>query len=232
MPEERLKLLIDVAHKHDCYVSTRGFIERVLATSGGSPQVVSKYFTDCKNMGFDVLEISSDFLSIPTASWLSLIEDTKKHGLKSKPEVGIQWGAGGDAPVARVCRHTRPALAGRPRDRVPRRRHTRTPPPPPPPLARSTAPDPGTQMIMIESEGTTENVASWRTDAISAISSALPAAKIAADPAVFAYHVQNQGAEADLFVDRTQILQLACLRKGIWGSGSTFGRIVTYGGHE
>ena len=42
-------------------------------------------------MGFDVLEISSGFLSIPTESWLNLIEDTKKYGLKPKPEVGIQY---------------------------------------------------------------------------------------------------------------------------------------------
>ena len=33
-------------------------------------------------------------------------------------------------------------------------------------------------MIMIESEGITENVKSWRTDVISAITSALPAEKI------------------------------------------------------
>jgi phosphosulfolactate synthase (CoM biosynthesis protein A) len=33
-------------------------------------------------------------------------------------------------------------------------------------------------MIMIESEGITENVKSWRTDVISAITSALPADKI------------------------------------------------------
>lgn len=111
MPEERLKLLIDVAHKHgmlhcifptsfapqeltvcqDCYVSTGGYIERVLAASAGNRQVVSKYLTACKNVGFDVLEISSGFLSIPTECWLNLIEDTKKHGLKPKPEVGIQY---------------------------------------------------------------------------------------------------------------------------------------------
>ena len=33
-------------------------------------------------------------------------------------------------------------------------------------------------MIMIESEGITENVKSWRTDVISAITSSLPADKI------------------------------------------------------
>jgi phosphosulfolactate synthase (CoM biosynthesis protein A) len=42
------------------------------------------------------------------------------------------------------------------------------------------------QMIMIESEGITENVRAWRTDVISAVTSALPKDKImfeAADPA-------------------------------------------------
>lgn len=33
-------------------------------------------------------------------------------------------------------------------------------------------------MIMIESEGITENVKNWRTDVISAVTSALPAEKI------------------------------------------------------
>ncbi|UJR07459.1 hypothetical protein I4U23_011748 [Adineta vaga] len=33
MPENRLRDLIDVAHKHSCYVSTGGYIERVLASS-------------------------------------------------------------------------------------------------------------------------------------------------------------------------------------------------------
>lgn len=48
---------------------------------------------------FDVLEISSGFLSIPTDDWAALVEFTATHGLKPKPEVGIQWGAGGDASV-------------------------------------------------------------------------------------------------------------------------------------
>ena len=74
----------------------------MLFRSGGSRDVVSKYLTTCKNMGFDVLELSSGFLSIPTEDWASLIEFTAKHGLKPKPEVGIQWGAGGDASVAEL----------------------------------------------------------------------------------------------------------------------------------
>jgi hypothetical protein len=37
----------------------------------------------------------------------------------------------------------------------------------------------------------------------------------AADPGVVAYHIQNSGAHANLFIDHNQIVQLACLRKGI-----------------
>ena len=88
-------------------------------------------------------------------------------------------------------------------------------------------------MIMIESEGITENVKSWRTDVISAVTSALPTDKImfeAADPEVFAYHIQNQGARANLFIDHSQTVQLACLRRGIWGTGNTFARVVTFEG--
>ena len=54
----------------------------------------------------------------------------------------------------------------------------------------------------------------------------------AAEPDVFAYHIQNQGARANLFIDHSQIVQLACLRRGIWGTGSTFARVVTFEGEN
>ncbi len=45
---------------------------------------------------------------------------------------------------------------------------------------------------------------------------------------VFAYHIQNSGVDANLFIDHSQIVQLACLRKRIWGTDKTFERIVTF----
>jgi phosphosulfolactate synthase (CoM biosynthesis protein A) len=38
----------------------------------------------------------------------------------------------------------------------------------------------------------------------------------AADLEVFEWHVENYGAEVNLFVDLRQIAQLECLRSGIW----------------
>lgn len=34
----------------------------------------------------------------------------------------------------------------------------------------------------------------------------------------------------NLFVDHSQILQLEVLRRGLWGTNDTWGRIVTYRG--
>ncbi|KAF7767859.1 hypothetical protein Agabi119p4_7102 [Agaricus bisporus var. burnettii] len=216
MPPERLRALINTAHEHGCYVSTGGFIERVLSTSAGNQTIIEKYLKACKDFGFDVVELSSGFLSLPTDDWAALVELTASYGLKPKPEVGIQWGAGGDASVAEL------EAAG---SRDPKWLIDR---------AKKFI-DAGAYMIMIESEGITENVREWRTDTISAITSSLPKDKImfeAADPAVFAYHIQNQGADANLFIDHSQIVQLACLRKGIWGTGGTFSRVVTFEGYQ
>ncbi|CAF4357032.1 unnamed protein product [Adineta steineri] len=43
MPENRLRDLVDIAHKHNCYVSTGGYIERVLASSAGNKQIIKQY---------------------------------------------------------------------------------------------------------------------------------------------------------------------------------------------
>ncbi|CAF1071921.1 unnamed protein product [Rotaria sordida] len=212
MPEKRLREMIDIAHKHQCYVSTGGYIERVLSSSAGDKQIIKQYLKTCKDLGFDVLEISSGFLSIPADDWTELVKLVNSYGLKAKTEVGIQWGAGGDASIKELENAgTRDSkwLIDRAKKFL----------------------DAGAHMIMIESEGITENVKSWRTDIISAITSNLPQDKImfeAADPQVFAYHIQNNGAHANLFIDHSQIVQLACLRKGIWGTNKTFGRIVTF----
>jgi phosphosulfolactate synthase (CoM biosynthesis protein A) len=45
----------------------------------------------------------------------------------------------------------------------------------------------------------------------------------AADPAVFAWYAKNCGPEVNLFVDHSQIVQLECLRSGIWGDQEPLG---------
>ncbi len=88
-------------------------------------------------------------------------------------------------------------------------------------------------MVMIESEGITESVAAWRTDVPAKFANALGLDRLmfeAADPEVFAWYVKNYGAEVNLSVDHSQIVQLETLRRGIWGTKSLWGRILTYKG--
>jgi phosphosulfolactate synthase (CoM biosynthesis protein A) len=211
MPRKAVKELLDLCHRYNVLVSTGGFIEHVLTLG---PQAVDQYIQECKQIGFDIIEISSGFISIPTEDWLRLIEKVQKAGLKAKPEVGIQFGAGGATTVAELA-------AEGTRD---------------PEWAIQQAKrfvDAGAYMIMIESEGITENVATWRTDVVAKIINAIglemPMFE-AADPEVFAWYIKNYGAEVNLFVDHSQIVQLETLRAGIWGTKSLWGRVLTYKG--
>jgi phosphosulfolactate synthase (CoM biosynthesis protein A) len=209
MTKRILKDLIDLAHRYDVLVSTGGFIEYVL-TQGG--KAVDRYIKECRDTGFDIVEISSGFITITTDDWLRLIEKVQKAGLKAKPEVGIQFGAGGASAVADLeAEGTRDVG-----------------------WAISQAKrflDAGAYMIMIESEGITENVKTWRTGVAAKIIDALGLEKImfeAADPEVFAWYIRDYGPEVNLFVDHSQIVQLECLRSGIWGTKSLWGRVLTY----
>src|SRR5947207_7137977 len=88
MPEQAVREIVDLCHKHGVLVSTGGFIERVLAQGG---EAVRQYVAECKKVGFDIIEISAGFVSIPTEDWLRLIDLVRKSALKAKPEVGIQF---------------------------------------------------------------------------------------------------------------------------------------------
>jgi phosphosulfolactate synthase (CoM biosynthesis protein A) len=211
MPDEALKGIIETAHEHDVMVSTGGFIEYVL-TQG--PDAVDKYIRACREVGFDIIELSGGFISIPTDDWLRLVERVQKAGLKAKPEVGIQFGAGDDtAPGELEAEGTRDPewMISQARRFI----------------------DAGAYMIMIESEGITENADPWRTDVPAEVINALGLEKVmfeAADPGVFEWYVKNYGAEVNLFVDHSQIVHLETLRRGIWGTKSSWGRVLTYKG--
>jgi phosphosulfolactate synthase (CoM biosynthesis protein A) len=211
MSERELAEIIEIAHDHDVLVSTGGFIEHVL-TQG--PDAVDRYIDEVARVGFDILEISAGFISIPTDDMLRLVERVQRAGLKAKPEVGIQFGAGG-ATTPEELEQEGTRDVGYAID-----------------LARRCL-DAGAYMIMIESEGITEEVTTWRTDVVATITRELGLEKVmfeAADPEVFGWYVKNYGPEVNLFVDHSQIVQLECLRRGIWGTKSLWGRVVTYPG--
>ncbi|EGD85720.1 hypothetical protein H112_06636 [Trichophyton rubrum D6] len=206
--EAKLKELIDIAHENGAYVSTGGWAEHLL-THPDNTTVLDRYFRKCKDLGFDVVELSAGFLSIPEDDWLRLIERVQSYGLKPKPELGIQFGAGGGTELEAIGTSDPGKLIN---------------------LGKKFL-DAGVERLMIESEGITENVTSWRTDVVSQIMKQLPQEKVmfeAADPKVFSWYIREFGIDVNLFVDNSQIVQLSCLRRGIWGTADTWGKIVSY----
>lgn len=211
MPREAVVELIDIAHDYDSLVSTGGFMEYVLTQGKAS---VDKYIETCKDYGFDIIELSAGFISLPTDDWLRLIDKVQSAGLKAKPEIGIQFGAGGDTAKSELKSEgtldTGYAVK----------------------QAKRFV-DAGAYMIMIESEGITENADPWRTDVPAEFINEIGLEKLmfeAADPEVFAWYIKNYGPEVNMFVDNSQIVQLETLRRGIWGTKSLWGRVLTYKG--
>jgi len=211
MPRDAVRALNELCHEHGVEVSTGGFLEYVLAQRGDA---VDRYLDECRELGFDIVEISSGFVTLPAGDLVALTRSVRAAGLKAKPEVGIQFGAGGASRVealeAEGMRDVGQAIE----------------------LAKRHL-DAGARMIMIESEGITEQVREWRTDVVSRIADELGLGHVmfeAADPAIFTWYIRNYGVDVNLFVDHSQIVQLECLRAGIWGTDDTWGRILSYRG--
>jgi phosphosulfolactate synthase (CoM biosynthesis protein A) len=209
MSREAVRRLNDTAHEFDVSVSTGGFIEHVL-TQGAD--AVAAYIGEAKDLGFDIIEVSTGFISLDADDWLRLIEKVQKSGLKAKPEIGIQFGAGGDTPAEELATETQLDVGWA--------------------VAQAKRfVEAGAYLIMLESEGITENVTSWRTDVPARFVNEVGLEKImfeAADSAVFQWYIKNYGPDANLFVDHSQIVELTCIRAGIWGPNDLWGRVHTF----
>ncbi|EJN56845.1 phosphosulfolactate synthase [Halogeometricum sp. S1BR25-6] len=173
---------------------------------------VDDYITEAGDLGFDIVEISSGFLAIDAADMVALTERVDEHGLKPKPEINVQFGAGGASSVEELESEEAIDPASAINEA---KRHL----------------DAGAYKIMVELEGITERVREWRTDVAFEIANGVGIEHYvfeAADPPVFEWYIKNFGPNVNLFVDNSQIVELECIRSGLWGKKSSWGRTVTY----
>src|SRR5207248_1591386 len=70
MPPGAVKSINKLAHDNGAYVSTGGWIENVLRFGADA---IDRYIEEAKGLGFDVIEISAGFISLPTDSLLPLV---------------------------------------------------------------------------------------------------------------------------------------------------------------
>lgn len=210
-PAHTLARIAEICSAHDVRLGAGGLIEKVV-TQG--PRAVDAYFDALPDLGVEVVEVSAGMIALPDADYLRLVERAKRTGLTVKAEVGIQFGAGGTTDAGVLAAEGTGSVS-----------HAIA-------LAKGAL-TAGADMIVLESEGVTESVTSWRTDVPAAMADAIGAERIlfeAADPAVFEWYVKHFGPEVNVFVDHSQALLLEAVRSGVWGSSSVWNRVYTYKG--
>ncbi len=195
----RVKQIIKLCHDHDLYVSTGGFIERV-AVQGSS--AIDQYLEECKELGFDVVEVSSGLAPITLEDKVRMVKQVKKLGMKPKPEITMMFGAGAGPRVAGYemkMRKLEDVIAEV-------KAHQKV----------------GAEIFMFESEGVTEDMPpeTWRVDVIKKLVDEF-GYKIwmfeAAEPAVFKWYLKNIAKDVNLFIDNSQIVEFNAWRLGLWG---------------
>src|SRR5262249_48278332 len=87
------------------------------------PEAVRRYLAECRDLGFDVVEVSAGFVTVPPDDFARLVGAVAATGLKAKAEGGGQVGAGGGDggrgaggrghPGRRVGDRPGPAVPGR-----------------------------------------------------------------------------------------------------------------------
>ena len=202
---DKIKEFIKICHSHDVFVDTGGWIERVLVDG---KTAVDKYIDTCKKLGFDIIEVSSgmapEIISMPLEDKLAIVKKIKKAGLKPKPEVSLMIGAGAGTHITEYEEEMRY------RDMEDFIKETRA------------YLDTGAHMIMVESEGITEDLPpeKWRVDVIKRLLSEFGYEKLmfeSSDPPVFKWYLKNVSRDVNLFIDHSQVVEFTAWKLGLWG---------------
>ena len=202
LSRDRVRQILRICHKHGVYVSTGGFVERVIVQGRGA---VQQYLRECKSIGFDVVEVSSGLANIPLEDKIEIVREVQKLGMKPKPEVSLMFGAGAGT---HVTGYKTDASRMRSFDDFANEIE-----------GHFSA---GAQMVMIESEGITEDLPPrrWKKDTIKKLIDRFGYEKLmfeAAEPPVFKWYLTAIGRDVNLFIDHSQIVEFTAWRAGLWG---------------
>ncbi|GLT75506.1 hypothetical protein SLA2020_472250 [Shorea laevis] len=204
MPKSFIKEVIDTAHQHDVYVSTGGWGEHLLRKG---PSAFKEYVDECKQMGFDTIELDATSLGIPEETLLRYVRLIKSGGLRAKPLFTVKFNKsdiplGGDRAFGAYV--------------------------PPAPQSSELVEDvnllirraercleAGADMIMIDADDICKNADSVRADIIAKVIGRLGLEKTmfdASDASTSEWFVKQYGPKVNLFVDHSHVMNLECLR--------------------
>ncbi len=208
LERERVKEIIKVCHDNGVYVSTGGFVERVIVEGSDA---VDRYIEECKSLGFDVVEVSSGLANIPVEDKVEIVKRVKDAGLKPKPEVSVMIGAGAGTHV----RGYKIKLRSLQEVVKEVEAHIKA----------------GAEILMLESEGITEDLpqSKWRTDIVKKLVDKFGMERWmfeASDPPVFKWYLTTFGRDVSVFIDHTQIVEFTAWKLKLWGDRKIWGSKV------
>src|SRR5207253_7052776 len=90
LDRDKTRKMIQLCHEHNVYVSTGGFVERVIVQG---PDAVDKYLEECKSLEFDMVEVSSGLAPIKLQDKVAIVKQVQNLGMKAKQEVSMIIGA-------------------------------------------------------------------------------------------------------------------------------------------
>jgi phosphosulfolactate synthase (CoM biosynthesis protein A) len=209
----KVRRIIEACHKNRVYVSTGGFVERVIVEGS---KAVDRYIDECKRLGFDVIEVSSGLAPIPLEDKIRIVKQVQKMNLKAKPEVSMMIGAGAGTHIAGYEGRMKMRSFDDFSEEVDA--HLKA----------------GAHMIMVESEGITEDLPpeKWRKDVIKKLVERFGYKVFmfeASDPSVFKWYLTTFGRDVNLFIDHSQVVEFTAWRLKLWGDSTIWeGRKLSY----
>lgn len=204
LPKAFIKEVADLAHQHDVYVSTGDWAEHLLRKG---PSAFKEYVEECKQLGFDTIELNVGSLEVPEETLLRFVRLIKSGGLKAKPQFAVKFNKS-DIPVG-ADRAFGAYIVPRPRstefvedvDLLIRR--------------AERCLEAGADMIMIDADDVCKHADTVRADIIAKVIGRLGLEKImfeASNPRASEWFVKHYGPRVNLFVDHSQVMDLECLR--------------------
>jgi phosphosulfolactate synthase (CoM biosynthesis protein A) len=212
MPKSYIKKVIDIAHDHNVYVSTGDWAEHLIRKG---PHSFKDYVEECKQLGFDTVELNVGSLELPEETLLRYVRLIKSGGLKAKPLFAVKFNKS-DIPGrdrafgAYIVPQPRSSDFVEDVDLLIRR--------------AERCLENGADMIMVDADDVCRYAESVRADIIAKIAGRLGLEKTmfeASNPRTSEWFVKQYGPKVNLFVDQSQVMDLECLRGRNLGKNHT-----------
>ncbi|OIW10491.1 hypothetical protein TanjilG_00429 [Lupinus angustifolius] len=204
MPKTCIKEVIDMAHQHNVYVSTGDWAEHMIRKG---PSGFKDYVEECKEMGFDTIELNVGSLGIPEEILLRFVRLVKGGGMKAKPHFEVKFNksdvpSGGDrAYGAYIPPAPRSFELVEDVDLLIRR--------------AERCLEAGADMIMIDADDVCKHADNMRADIIAKIIGRLGIEKTmfeASNQRTSEWFIKQYGPKVNLFIDHLDVVDVECLR--------------------